>query len=149
MGKNYGIADKKGIAQTINKLFNVVGGKLLMKIINSFVLLGLIILLSTSCSIQGQKPDGGFWYCEELKTGIDFDLYQTTTQCVKVYHDDGNIQTNGCHTDYGVGICFFTGSVSNNTYNEYFHGTFRYNKEKEQFIIESYPDGIIYIFVKQ
>ena len=100
-------------------------------------------------NIQGQKPDGGFWYCEELKTGIDFDLYQTTTQCVKVYHDDGNIQTNGCHTDYGVGICFFTGSVSNNTYNEYFHGTFRYNKEKEQFIIESYPDGIIYIFVKQ
>lgn len=118
-----------------------------MKRIDFIILICLIVLLCASCSIQGQKPDGGFWYCEELKTGIDFDLYQTKTKCVKVYHDDGNIQTNGCHIDYGVGICFFT--ESNDTYNEYFQGAFQYNKEKEQFIIETYPDGIIYTFVKQ
>lgn len=118
-----------------------------MKKFGYFVFVYLTVLLCVSCSIPAKKPESGFWYCEELNTGIDFDLYQTTLYCIKVYNDDGSVKINGCHIDYGTGILFFDDSDGN--YNEYFYGNFKYNKKKEQFIIESYPDGIIYAFVKR
>ena len=118
-----------------------------MKRFSCFLLLCSIILLCASCSIQGTKPESGFWYCEELNTGIDFDLYQTTRYCIIVYHEDGSVQINGCLIDYGTGICFFTDL--NDNYNEYFIGSFKYDKKKEQFVITSLSDGNKYVFVRQ
>ena len=116
-----------------------------MRKFGRIVLLGMIILLCVSCSIQGKKPESGFWYCEKLNTGIDFDLYQTTAYCVIVYHEDGSTEINGCHFDYGTGISFFVDSKEG--YNEYFHGEFKYKKER--FIVKSYADDIVYTFIKQ
>ena len=118
-----------------------------MKKTGCILLFCLTILFCVACSIPGEKPESGFWYCEELKTGIDFDLYETTRYCVKVYDDDGNVKTNGCHFDYGSGICFFAGS--NDSYNEYFNGTFKYCEESEQFTITNHSDGITYTFAEQ
>ena len=98
-------------------------------------------------SFPAKKPESGFWYCEELQTGIDFDLCKTTVYCVKQYNDDGSVQMNGCHIDHGNGITFFTDL--NDEYNEYFIGEFKYHEKQKQFAITSYSDGVTYVFVEQ
>lgn len=111
------------------------------------MLLCAIVICGASCSFPGKKPESGFWYCEELRTGIDFDLYKTTINCVKQYNDDGSVQINGCHFDYGCGVHFFVDLAGE--HHEYFHGEFKYNEKKKQFTITTYSDGITYTFVEQ
>ncbi len=113
------------------------------------LLLCFIVISGVSCSVSfpGKKPESGFWYCEELRTGIDFDLYQTTNYCVIVYYDDGSVRFNGCHFDYGNGVHFFT-DLDGEEYG-YFYGEFKYHKKQKQFTITTRSDGITYTFVER
>jgi len=109
-----------------------------------FILLYIMVLICVSCSIHGKIPESGLWYCEELNTSIDFDLYQRSVYCVNVYNEDGSAQIHGCHLDQGTGISFFTDF--DGEYNEYFNGCFKYDEKKQKFLITSYSEDHIYVF---
>ena len=118
------------------------------KLLVILLLCSIVISCITGCvSFPVEKPQSGFWYCQELRTGIDFDLYQTTRYCILIYNDDGSVQVNACHFDYGTGVHFCVDR--NGSHQGYFYGQFKYYKKKKQFVITDNSDGHKYVFTRQ
>ena len=68
------------------------------------------------------------WYCEELKTTIDFDqIMKSNDSCVKVYQENGNIQELGCPSDFSLWIYFYctVGEDEVDYLNGELNGTFK------------------------
>ena len=118
-----------------------------MKKIVCLCLICITAFTCVACSVQCRKPEGGFWYCEELRTGIDFDLYKTTQKCTVVYHDDGSSEIGELHFDFGSGISLYT--ISEGQEYGYCYGTFKYNKRQDKCEVTTHSDGTVYIFVRQ
>ena len=121
------------------------------------VLVFLSLMLScVSCSIPGKKPESGFWYCEELRIGIDFTLLNAYIHpSGKYYHEDGTVQDIVVLIDYGMGITFASTPDREDREqgfyygDEFFHGEFKYDKRNNQFRVTSRPDNTVYIFKEQ
>lgn len=99
-----------------------------------------IILLFSSCSIRGELPDSGIWYCEELKISIDFTkFHQGNNECAYFYNEDGSYELYKCLIDYGTTI----GISSADEEDLYYIGNF--NFKEDTFIIITF-DGKEYAF---
>ena len=120
------------------------------KILCIVVLCFTVVFCFTSCSIPGEKPKRGVWYCEDLNMSIDFNLLPETPYCVKVYDEYGNFKVNGCLFDYSRGIRFFDDTNGESRADSmYLHSWFKYDEEKKHFIIKSKSDGQEYVFLLQ
>ena len=113
------------------------------KMILFFVLIQLIVF--TACSFSGKVPNSGTWYCEELKTSINFSLLYSPEPCVKIYNKDGTYEIADIHIDFGTGIYFYR-LQADGTEDFYMMADFKLKKEK--FIVTSRSDNTEYIFLE-
>lgn len=111
------------------------------KIFATILLLALMVSFA-GCSIQGRKPEGGIWYCEELMIEIDFDAYNAYggQNIAKKYNSDGTYQNVLCLFDYGtlISIC------SEDQQENYLTANFSYRNGV--FKLETIQDKITYAF---
>lgn len=112
-----------------------------VKIFATILLLALTMSFA-GCSIQGRKPEGGIWYCEELMLEIDFDAYHGDGghHCAKKFNSDGTYENVLCRFDYGtlIDIC------SEDQQENYLTANFSYRNGV--FKVETIQDKITYTF---
>ena len=107
-----------------------------------FVLMLVVVIGLSSCSIPQPKPKEGVWYCEELMIEIDFGFLNANLEpnCSKIYNSDGTYQKLLCYIDYGGGIWI----CSEDCREDFLLGDFRY--QDGVFTVTTREDNEIYVF---
>lgn len=100
------------------------------------------ILLLCSCSIPFKVPEGGIYFCEELRMTIDFDIMQYDSLCTELVTENGEVIRAHCLIDYGKGV-WITSSIEPGTM--YLCGELDYGRDGIFKITTE--DGITYSFL--
>lgn len=114
------------------------------KLFASLLLITFMVSMLSACSIPGETPAEGLWYCNELGISIDFSLLaeENTPECAKLYIGEGAAVDILCYFDYGTGISLM--SLDQET--DYFNGSFEY--KNGNFTVTSHVDKKQYVFAR-
>ena len=123
-----------------------------MKTIKSFIIVVLISVLITSCSIPAKTPETGIYHCDELNISIDFSK-DDAFDMAKFHYDNGETLDLVCYLDYGDGIeifeAEFTDENSKQDYTrvkDYILGSFKW--KGNEIIVKDHETKKKYIFIE-